>query len=107
MPVLYLSSGQESSICTDLLETIIVSDVRSFAQDPRFCLSVMAEIACRALSPAVNDPGTAIDVIGRGVRILSAYAQNKIDETEVIYPSVHVAPLQIKDLLEDFFLPVA
>jgi hypothetical protein len=34
MPVLYLSSGQESSICTDLLETIIVSDVRSFAQDP-------------------------------------------------------------------------
>lgn len=56
MPVLYLSQGQESSISTDLLETIIVSDARSFAQDPRFCLSVMAEIACRALSPAVNDP---------------------------------------------------
>ncbi|WP_408698548.1 DUF2254 family protein, partial [Acinetobacter baumannii] len=49
MPVLYLSQGQESSISADLLETIIVSDVRSFAQDPRFCLSVMAEIACRAL----------------------------------------------------------
>ena len=31
----------------------------------------------------------------------------RINETEVIYPSVHVAPLQIKDLLEDFFLPVA
>ncbi|EFY1801554.1 DUF2254 domain-containing protein, partial [Escherichia coli] len=91
----------------DLLETIIVSDVRSFAQDPRFCLSVMAEIACRALSPAVNDPGTAIDVIGRGVRILSAYAQNKSDEIEVKYPSVHVAPLQNNDLLEDFFSPVA
>ncbi|MDF8463761.1 DUF2254 domain-containing protein [Escherichia coli] len=106
-PVLYLSQGQESSISTDLLETIIVSDVRSFAQDPRFCLSVMAEIACRALSPAVNDPGTAIDVIGRGVRILSAYAQNKSDEIEVKYPSVHVAPLQNNDLLEDFFSPVA
>ncbi|PPV65935.1 DUF2254 family protein, partial [Escherichia coli] len=69
--------------------------------------SVMAEIACRALSPAVNDPGTAIDVIGRGVRILSAYAQNKSDEIEVKYPSVHVAPLQNNDLLEDFFSPVA
>lgn len=107
MPVLYLSQGQESSISTDLLETLIVSDARSFAQDPRFCLSVMAEIACRALSPAVNDPGTAIDVIGRGVRILSTYAQNKSDEIEVKYPSVHVAPLQNNDLLEDFFSPVA
>lgn len=56
MPVLYLSQGQGPLISKDLLDTIIVSDVRSFSQDPRFCLSVMAEIACRALSPAVNDP---------------------------------------------------
>jgi uncharacterized membrane protein len=62
----------------------------------------MAEIACRALFPAVNDPGTAIDVIGRGVRILSTYAQNKSDEIEVKYPSVHVAPLQNNDLLKTF-----
>ncbi len=50
----------------------------------------------------MNDHGTAIDVIGRGVRILSTYAQNKSDEIEVKYPSVHVAPLQNNDLLEDF-----
>ncbi|AEJ55955.1 membrane protein-like domain protein [Escherichia coli UMNF18] len=50
----------------------------------------------------MNDPGTAIDVIGRGVRILSTYTQNKSDEIEVKYPSVHVAPLQNNDLLEDF-----
>lgn len=107
MPVAFLSQDQGPLIITELLETIIISDVRSFAQDPRFCLSVMAEIACRALSPAVNDPGTAIDVVGRGVRILSAYAQNKTDEIEVMYPSIHVAPLQVNDLLEDFFLPIA
>lgn len=107
MPVAFLSQDQGPLIITELLETIIISDVRSFAQDPRFCLSVMAEIACRALLPAVNDPGTAIDVVGRGVRILSAYAQNKTDEIEVMYPSIHVAPLQVNDLLEDFFLPIA
>ncbi|MEH2722098.1 DUF2254 domain-containing protein, partial [Klebsiella pneumoniae] len=39
--------------------------------------------------------------------ILSTYAQNKSDEIEVKYPSVHVAPLQNNDLLEDFFSPVA
>ncbi|MFT4427456.1 DUF2254 domain-containing protein [Enterobacter hormaechei] len=106
-PALFLSQEQGQFVSTALLEAIMVSDVRSFAQDPRFCLSVMAEIASRALSPAVNDAGTAIDVIGRGVRILSAYAQNKSDEIEVTYPSIHVAPLQINDLLEDFFSPIA
>nr|QTX14346.1 hypothetical protein [Klebsiella pneumoniae] len=70
---------------------------------PDFCLSVMAEIACRALFPRSERSRTAIDVIGRGVRILSTYAQNKSDEIEVKYPSVHVAPLQNNDLLEDFF----
>jgi hypothetical protein len=36
---------------------------RSFDQDPRFCLAVLTEIASRALSPGVNDPGTAIGVL--------------------------------------------
>ncbi|MEN5027859.1 DUF2254 domain-containing protein [Pseudomonas sp. Ps21-P2] len=36
---------------------------RTFEHDPRLGLSVLSEIASRALSPAVNDPGTAIDVI--------------------------------------------
>jgi uncharacterized membrane protein len=65
-------------------------------------VSVMAEIACRALSPAVTIPVLRLMSLAE-VFEYSAYAQNKIDETEVIYPSVHVAPLQIKDLLEDFF----
>lgn len=35
----------------------------------RFGLIALSEIACRALSPAVNDPGTAIAIIGRFVRL--------------------------------------
>ena len=42
---------------------------------PVFGLCVLAENASRALSPAVNDPGTAIDVIGRGVRLLAQRAR--------------------------------
>ncbi len=36
---------------------------RSFAQDPLFALRLLADIALRALSPAVNDPATAVDVL--------------------------------------------
>ncbi|WP_227542057.1 DUF2254 family protein [Klebsiella pneumoniae] len=51
MPVLYLSQGQESSISADLLRRLLSRMYVHLPQDPRFCLSVMAEIACRALSP--------------------------------------------------------
>jgi uncharacterized membrane protein len=39
----------------------------------------MAEIGSRALSPATNDPGTAIDVIGRLTRLLSRWAEGRQD----------------------------
>ncbi len=51
-----------------------IGDERSFDQDPRFGLAVMSEIASRALSPAMNDPGTAIDVIGRSTRLMALWA---------------------------------
>jgi uncharacterized membrane protein len=55
---------------------------RSFVQDPRFGLCVLAEIASRALSSGVNDPGTAIDVIGRGVRVLSEWRNYHLEQAE-------------------------
>src|SRR5690606_26120894 len=79
---------------------------RSFDQDPRFGLIVLAEIAQRALSPAVNDPGTAIDVIGRVVRVLSIWAEPSEAE-DVLFPNIHVSPIAVEELFDDFFLPVA
>ncbi|MGB9096675.1 DUF2254 domain-containing protein [Erwinia sp.] len=106
-PVMYVTSNANSTIYSELLSALSVSDVRSFNQDPRFCLSVMAEIACRALSPAVNDPGTAIDVIGRGVRVLTVYGNQYAENGKVRYPAIHIAPLSTSDLLDDFFSPIA
>lgn len=83
------------------------SNVRGFDQDPRFGLVVLGEIASRALSAAINDPGTAIDVVGRTIRLLSLWA-NEADNTEpVIYPHLHVPPLLASDLLEDCIAPFA
>ncbi|MEZ5202287.1 MAG: DUF2254 family protein [Micropruina glycogenica] len=42
---------------------------RTYDQDPRLGLVALAEIAIRALSPAVNDPGTAIEVLGALERV--------------------------------------
>lgn len=86
---------------------------RSFEQDPRFGLAVMCEIASRALSPATNDPGTALDVIARSTRLLSHWAQEHahrempLSEQEIEHPEVWVPPLQHSDLLEDAFMLIA
>ncbi|MEW9585137.1 DUF2254 domain-containing protein [Paraburkholderia sp. DGU8] len=82
---------------------------RSFEQDPRFGISVLTEIASRALSPAVNDPGTAIDVIGRGVRILSLWAQphDPKAQTRPACSRVFVRGLKLDDMFDDFFGPIA
>lgn len=78
---------------------------RTFDQDPRFGIIVLAEIASRALSPAVNDPGTAISVIGRLVRVLSQWPQQAAPVIE--FPGVHVAPLDAADVMADAFRPIA
>ena len=48
---------------TELEEMIALGDERTFDQDPAFALRIMVDIANRALSPAVNDPTTAVQVL--------------------------------------------
>lgn len=58
-----------------LLSSLVVSDERTIEQDPAFALRIMVDTAIRALSPAVNDPTTAVqalDAIGDLVRELAA-----------------------------------
>ncbi|MTH79948.1 DUF2254 domain-containing protein [Paracoccus aestuariivivens] len=91
---------------TPIRDAFTIGTIRSFDQDPRFGLAVMSEIASRALSPAVNDPGTAIDIIGRNLRLLTLWAKGGNAE-DVIYPRIHVSPLADSDLVEDAFLAIA
>ena len=90
-----------------ILDALTIGPRRTFEQDPRFGLIVLAEIASRALSPAVNDPGTAIDVLTTmvGVLALEPTADRLRDVPE--FPRVHVPPLALRDMFEDAFLPIA
>lgn len=86
---------------------VTVGDQRSFRQDPRFGIVVLSEIAVRALSPGVNDPGTAIDVIGTIVRLLWQWQDAAAAATpEPGTARVSVPLLDPVDILEDAFRPV-
>ncbi len=90
-------------------EAFSIDNERSFDQDPRFGLAVMSEIGSRALSPATNDPGTAIEVIGRVTRLLSIWGKglDKAENLDPRYLRVHVPSLDAADLLEDAFMLMA
>lgn len=84
-----------------------IDDVRTYDQDPRFGLIVLGEVASKALSPGINDPGTAIDVITRSARILAQY-HNEADSAELpSHENLYLRPILPTDLIEDAFSALA
>lgn len=82
-----------------------IEEERTFEDDPRFAMVVLAEIGSRALSAAVNDPGTAIAALNAGQRVLEALADMEAKQPEcelVVDP-----PLSLADMTTDLILPIA
>jgi uncharacterized membrane protein len=55
--------GAGEAAADELLSTLRTGIERTFDQDPAMALRVLADIALRALSPAVNDPTTAVQAL--------------------------------------------
>jgi uncharacterized membrane protein len=56
---------------------------RTFDQDPLFAFRLLSDITLRALSPAVNDPATAIQVLSATHGLLGRVVGSKLDLSEV------------------------
>lgn len=95
--------GEEAA---DLHNCFLLEVERNYAQDPSWGFIVMSEAAQRALSPAVNDPGTAINVMTRMMRLL---VDTKPDEEEnkKSYDRLAIKPLDCGDWVRDGFAPLA
>ncbi len=107
-PVARVAGRHDEDGASEIAAAFSVGKERTYDQDPRFGLCVLAEIASRALSPAVNDPGTAIDVIGRGVRLLVNWERHDADGAqEAECPRVQVPAIAVGDLIDDMFAPIA
>jgi uncharacterized membrane protein len=103
-----VSGKHDDEVADKVANCFLIGDQRSYEQDPRFGLVVLSEVASRALSPAVNDPGTAIDVIGTIVRVLSRWADGADRPVEDIrYKRVFVPAVTAGDLLDDGIGPIA
>jgi len=110
-PLMRLIGGEpaENEQRESLHKAFVIDDARTFDSDPRFGMIVLSEIAQRALSPGVNDPGTAIIIIGRMVRLLAYWLEpNEEEEDEDdVCDRVFVPALALTDLFDDAFTGIA
>ena len=89
-----------------LRSAFVLGNGRSFDQDPRFGLIVLCEVAQRALSPAVNDPGTAIAAMNTITRVLVDTPTDQVVQ-EAPLDRLTLVPLDPADFIHQAFDPIA
>jgi uncharacterized membrane protein len=63
MPLLRVRGGRQPLSGEVLQSAIEAGDERTFEQDPKYALRLVVDIAIKALSPAINDPTTAVQAL--------------------------------------------
>jgi len=76
---LHGAGGSDAAV----LGGLVTGQERTFRQDPLFAFRLLADIGLRALSPAVNDPATAVQVLDTIESLLLPLAPRDLDVAEV------------------------
>jgi uncharacterized membrane protein len=97
-PLLRVRGGLHEVQPQQLRRAVVIGQQRTIEQDPLYAMRLIVDIAIRALSPAVNDPTTAVQAIDQlddllrrvGVRQLDVgYVFDRDGELRVYYPTPH------------------
>jgi len=80
-PVADLHGGEVADAA--VLAGLVTGQERTFHQDPLFAFRLLADIALRALSPAVNDPATAAQVLDTIESLLQALVSRDLAVADV------------------------
>ncbi|TRW97467.1 DUF2254 domain-containing protein [Paracoccus sp. M683] len=105
--LLRLSAAADDLLRDELRAGFSLGYARGFDQDLAYGLIVLSEVASKALSPAINDPGTAIEVLRAGTRVLSVLHEPSQAEVLVTYDRVSAPPIDMASLYAGFFAPIA
>ena len=98
-----LSEADEAAIS----KSLTIGRLRTFEQDASYGLLVLSETASRALSPGINDPGTAISVICRQEKLLLDWAHATPDSDTPLFPRLFLPDVSRRALIENAFASTA
>lgn len=79
-----LISGTNPSIPEErIYDSIVLGRERAFQNDPKYALRLLVDMAIRALSPAINDPTTAVQALDHIEMLLCRLGNAELDIGEV------------------------
>jgi len=82
-PLLCVYGGHQALQERDLKKAIRTGTQRTFEQDPKYSIQLLRDIAIRALSPAVNDPTTAVQALDQIEDLLRRLGCRRLEIGEV------------------------
>lgn len=112
LPIAFFSINQDvdlDKVNQKISGAFYIGQTRSYDADPRFGLIALSEIASRALSPGINDPGTAIQVIGSQERLFFLWNETvkKDKDDGILYNRIEAQSISMKDFFDDAFRPIS
>ncbi len=79
MPLLQVIGHVRSIDERNLRKCIELGEERTFEQDPKYALRLLVDIAIKALSPAINDPTTAVQALDQIEDLLMRLGQRQLE----------------------------
>jgi uncharacterized membrane protein len=101
-PLFNLYGGAASLDDGDLMSTVAFGPERTLKQDPTFAFRIIVDIALKALSPAINDPTTAVIAIDQLHRLLRTAGNKNLRTDEILSKSGQLVVIFRTPNWEDF-----
>ncbi len=101
-PLFNLYGGAASLDDGDLMSTVAFGPERTLEQDPTFAFRIIVDIALKALSPAINDPTTAVIAIDQLHRLLRTAGNKNLRTDEILNKSGQLVVIFRTPNWEDF-----
>ena len=101
-PVANVHGSVDPSLDSVVLQAIRTGSARTFEQDPTLALRVLVDIALRALSPAINDPTTAVQALDCEEGLLRLLIGRDLDVGEITGPNGRMRVLLVLPSWEDY-----
>ena len=105
--IAHVTGSVSDKMLDKIKAAIVIGDLRTFEQDATFGLLILSETASKALSPGVNDSGTAIAAVLRLKALLWDYCHKRQDNDAPKVPRVFVPVTSDDALLEAAFAQIA
>lgn len=104
-PLLYVKGEVDEAFEKAVRKAFLFDDTRTLDDDPNFGILMLYQTASKALSPGINDPGTAISCIHSAYRLFNMWK-----DPETAQPRrarVWKRPVDFERMIMGFYEPIA